>query len=280
MRARTLLTAATLGAALLSLPLAGCQGKSMSGGAGMAESLAQIAEKQDKILEKLGALETKVGEIKAAPAAAQQPPKPQGPDPKVAYKAEVGDSYAKGPIDAKVTIVEWSDFQCPYCSRVNPTISQIQKEYGDQVRIAFKHNPLPFHNRAMPAAVAAEAAGRQGKFWEMHDKLFANARDLTDENFAKWAGELGLNVDQFKKDLADKSLEEKVKKQQEQGNKLGARGTPAFFVNGRFISGAQPFENFKAVIDEEIKKADALIAKGTPKDQVYAEIMKSAKPGV
>lgn len=134
-------------------------------------------------------------------------------------------------------------------------------------------NPLSFHNRAMPAALASEAAGKQGKFWEMHDKLFENNKDLTDENFEKWAGEIGINVEQFKKDMKDKALEARIKKQQAQGMTLGARGTPAFFVNGRFLSGAQPVESFKKVIDEEMKKVDKLIAAGTPKAQVYDKVI-------
>jgi protein-disulfide isomerase len=142
------------------------------------------------------------------------------------------------------------------------------------------HNPLSFHPRAMPAAMAAEAAGKQGKFWEMHDKLFENAMDMTDENFVKWAEEIGLNVEQFKKDLSDPKLQEKIKNQQALGMQLGARGTPAFFINGRFLSGAQPVENFKKVIDEEIAKADKLIAAGTPKGKVYETTIAKGKTGV
>ncbi len=133
------------------------------------------------------------------------------------------------------------------------------------------------HNRAMPAAMAAEAAGNQGKFWEMHDKLFQDPRALTDENIEKYATELGLDMAKFKEDLKDKKLEAKIKKQQSQGTTLGARGTPAFFVNGRFLSGAQPFEAFKALIDEEMKKADALLAKGTPKDKLYDAVIAKGK---
>jgi len=133
------------------------------------------------------------------------------------------------------------------------------------------------HNRALPAAQAAEAAGKQGKFWEMHDKLFENMKDLTDENFAKWAGELGLDVEKFKKDMADPELNKKITDQQKLGTSLGARGTPAFFINGRYLSGAQPKEAFKALIDEEMKKADALIAKGIAKDKVYEETIKNGK---
>ena len=132
----------------------------------------------------------------------------------------------------------------------------------------------------MPAALASEAAGLQGKFWEMHDKLFENNKDLTDENFVKFAGEIGIDVEKFKKDMQDKKLEEKIKRQQAQGMELGARGTPAFFVNGRFLSGAQPVDAFKKLIDEEMKKADRLIAAGTPKAQVYAKTIANGKTGV
>ncbi len=125
--------------------------------------------------------------------------------------------------------------------------------------------------------MASEAAGKQGKFWEMHDKLFQDPRALTDENIEKYATEIGLDMAKFKEDLKDKKLEEKIKQQQQQGSTLGARGTPAFFVNGRFLSGAQPFEAFKALIDEEMKKADALLEKGTPKDKLYDAIIAKGK---
>jgi protein-disulfide isomerase len=144
----------------------------------------------------------------------------------------------------------------------------------------FKNNPLGFHPNAMPAAKAAEAAGKQGKFWEMHDKLFENQKALNAEGYIAWAGEIGLDVEQFKKDMADPALEKKITEQQAQGMTLGARGTPAFFVNGRFLSGAQPVEQFKKLIDEEMKKADKLIAAGTPKAQVYEKTIANGKTKV
>lgn len=133
------------------------------------------------------------------------------------------------------------------------------------------------HNRALPAAMAAEAAGKQGKFWEMHDKLFQDPRALTDENFDKYATEIGLNLKQFKEDQKDKKLEAKIKQQQTQGTTLGARGTPAFFINGRFLSGAQPQQAFEKVIDEELKKVDALLKAGTPADKVYEKVISKGK---
>lgn len=269
------------GAALLAgaalLTLSSCEGSGSI--AKVQETLAQINDKQDQILERLAAVEKNAG---AGGAAKPAEPKPQAgrPDPSATYKVPVGDAHTKGPETAKVTIIEWSDFQCPFCNRVNPTMDQLRKEYGDDLRIAFKHNPLPMHNRAMAAALAAESAGRQGKFWEMHDKLFANARELTDENFEAWAKELQLDVEKFKKDMKDPALKKKVEDQQKQGATLGARGTPAFFINGRFLSGAQPVDAFKRIIDEEIKEADKLLASGTPKNKLYEKIIEKGKTSV
>ena len=185
-----------------AMTLTACQGS--NGFAQLQETLAKIDQKQDNILARIDPLEEKVGKAPAAAPGAAKPQRPQAgrPDPKETYKVDVGDAATKGGDEALVTIVEWSDFQCPFCGRVNPTMAKIQETYGDKVRIAFKHNPLPMHNRAMAAAVAAEAAGKQGKFWEMHDKLFANPRELTDENFEKYATEIGLDVAKFKADTA------------------------------------------------------------------------------
>jgi len=125
----------------------------------------------------------------------------------------------------------------------------------------------------MPAAKAAEAAAEQGKFWEMHDKLFENNKDMTDANFEVWAKDIGLKVSQFKKDMASSDVEDRIKEQQAQGMTLGARGTPAFFVNGRFLSGAQPQAAFEKLIDEEMKKAEKLVAAGTARRDVYDKVI-------
>ena len=274
----TLLSLSLLSVFGMNLPA--CQGQ--SGFAQIQETLAGIDQKQDNLLAKVDGLEQKLdARPAAAPGKGKAPAaRPSGPDPKLTYKVDVGNAAVKGSEEALVTIVAWSDFQCPFCSRVNPTMDKIHETYGDKVRVAFKHNPLPMHNRAMAAALAAESAGRQGKFWEMHDKLFANSRALTDENFEKWASELELDVAKFKTDMKDKALETKVRQQQSQGAVLGARGTPSFFVNGRHLSGAQPFEAFKALIDVELKKAEALVAKGTAKKDVYATVVAKGKTKV
>ena len=271
---------------LAPVVLLGCHGSGAF--AGLQQDLQGLSDGNVQILDKLETLQGAVDAIASAPQAAPshapkatpKPPRPGRPDPTATYKVAVDDAYTTGGKEALVTIVEWSDFQCPYCARVTPTMAALKEAYGDELRIAFKHNPLSFHDRAMPAAKAAEAAGRQGKFWAMHDKLFANNKALIDDNFAIWAAELQLDVAQFTKDLADKSIEEKIKKQQAQGMRLGARGTPAFFVNGRFLSGAQPVEAFKQIIDEEKKKAEAQLAKGTARAKVYDAVTARGKTKV
>jgi protein-disulfide isomerase len=230
---------------------------------------------------------TKDGKDKAdggpAPGQPQQPQqRPGEPDPNTAYKAIVGDAPGKGaPANkAKVTIVEWSDFQCPFCGKVEPTVTKVLEEYKDSVRVVFKQLPLPFHNNAHGAAEAALAAKAQGKFWEMHEKMFANQTALDRPNLDKYAQEIGLNVDKFKADMDSGKWKSKVDEEMSQGNKLGARGTPSFFVNGKPLVGAQPYDAFKAKIDAEIANADALIKKGTPVAKVYDTIMKGAQAEV
>ena len=211
------------------------------------------------------------------PAPPPERPRPGRPDPAVTYKVEIGDAHARGPDTALVTLVEWSDFQCPFCGRVQTTLDQLEKNYGKKLRIVYKHNPLPFHQQALPAALAAEAAGRQGKFWPMHDLLFENQRELDEKAFVRFAKKLKLDVRQFKKDMSDLDIQRKVERQQAQGNTLGARGTPAFFVNGRFLSGAQPLESFSDLIDEELSKARRLVDSGVPAEQVYEKTIEHGK---
>ena len=242
--------------------LSGCQGAGAF--AQVNERLSQIADSQTQILSRLDALEAKIEEgIKAAPAAPQgkqqpQQPRPNQPDPTATYKVPVGDAHTKGSDEALVTIVEWSDFQCPYCSRVTPTIKQIAEQYGDEVRVAFKHNPLGFHPRAKPAALAAEAAGKQGKFWEMHDKLFENQRELKKDKLVEYAQAIGLDMKAFEADLESDAIKAMVEADKALAAKVGARGTPNFMINGKQVSGARPFDSFKEVIDAELKAVEGL----------------------
>ena len=219
---------------------------------------------------------------KEKPEAGPAPQKPAAgeSDQNTVYKALIEDAPVHGAKNAKVTIVEFSDYQCPFCGRVEPTITQVLKEFPNDVRVAFKELPLPFHNNAHGAAEAALAAKAQGKFWEMHDKMFANPQKLARADLDGYAQEIGLNMSQFKADLDSGKWKAKVDQEQAEGNKIGARGTPSFFVNGKSFVGAQPFEAFKAKIDAEIANADAMIKKGVPVGKVYDEIMKTAKAEV
>jgi protein-disulfide isomerase len=190
----------------------------------------------------------------AAPAAAARPSGPRRPDPQKVYKIELGDAPIRGSESAKITIVEWVDFQCPFCVRVNPTLEQIRKEYGDKVRFAFKHLPLSMHSKARAAHQASEAAHRQGKFWEMHDRIFAKPKDLSPATYLRYANEMGLDIDQYNSDLSSSSVRKVVDDDLALAGKLGVSGTPSFFVNGRFLSGAQPYASFARLIDEELAK--------------------------
>lgn len=169
-------------------------------------------------------------------------------------KIDIGSSPVRGNPNAKVTIVEFSDFQCPFCQRGSAVMEQVLKAYPNDVKIVFKNMPLSFHQFAEGAAKAALAAGKQGKFWEMHDALFKNQQELDEESLVKRATELGLNVDKFKTDMNSEEIAKQVKEDMELGQNSGVNGTPGFFVNGVLISGAQPFDNFKKVIDRWLKK--------------------------
>ncbi len=199
--------------------------------------------------------ETLVALNEGQPAAAPTPAaRPGRPDPARRYPVKIGDSPLRGPKNAKVSIVEFSDFQCPYCSRVRPTLDQIEKEYGDQVVISFKHLPLGMHPKAPAAHAAAEAAHQQGKFWEMHDLIFANQRQMSAARYEEYAQQLGLDLDRFKKDVASPALKKRVDADVALAGSVGITGTPSFLINGRYLSGAQPFAAFKLVIDEELAK--------------------------
>jgi len=217
------------------------------------ESTTQIAANAGELREAIAEVQTAVQE-NAAPARAAAPARPNRPDPNKRYTLKTEGAPVLGVEDARVTVVEFSDFQCPFCSRVTPTLLQLQKEYPEDVKVVFKHLPLTsIHPRSPAAHAAAEAAHRQGKFWEMHNKIFANQRDLADETFIVYAGELGLDVDQFKTDLASDDVKSRVTSDSREAQSLGVSGTPSFFINGKYLSGAQPLEAFKAAVDEELK---------------------------
>jgi protein-disulfide isomerase len=179
---------------------------------------------------------------------------------------------------APVTIVEFSDFECPFCSRVNPTLAEVKRTYGPaRVRIVWKHNPLPFHKRAHAAAVAAQvvfALGGSGAFFRFHDDAFAHQKELTPENFEKWAIRAGVDLERFREGVASKRFSEKVDADIALAKRVGALGTPGFRINGVTLSGAQPFEKFKELIDSELAEAKKLVDAGTSRADVYVVLTK------
>jgi len=192
---------------------------------------------------------------KNAPAAAAAPAQAPPEEAKVDLaKLKQGASYSKGPKNAPITIYEFSDFQCPYCSRGNTTLMEAMKAYEGKVQVVFKAFPLPFHAEAEPAHRAALAAGKQGKFWEMHDKFFGAQARLKEPGITTtFAKELGLNLGKFEADFNSDELKKQVQAEAEEGKAVGVRGTPAFFINGTRLVGAQPLEKFKEVIEAELK---------------------------
>jgi protein-disulfide isomerase len=207
-------------------------------------------------------------------------PRPGEPSPSERYKAEIEGAPSRGFKNALVTIVEFSDYECPFCKRVETTLKKILDEYKGRVRVVWRDLPLSFHPRAKPAAIAARAAGEQGKYWQMHDKLFENQEDLVEEDLEEYAEAIGLKMEGFKAAIKRGDLGNAVEQDAKLAEKLGAKGTPSFFINGKFLSGAQPFETFKKTIDEELKHARKLVAKGTPRRNVYAAILKDARAEV
>jgi protein-disulfide isomerase len=165
------------------------------------------------------------------------------------------DAPVKGPANAPITIVEFSDFQCSYCKRVVNVLDQVLERYPDKVKLAFRDFPIAnIHPQAEKAAEAAHCAGEQGKFWEFHDLLFEKQDAIPTMNLAEHAKTLGLDVSTFQTCLDGRKYQEKVERNYAAGVKAGVSGTPAFFINGRLLSGAQPLEAFKAVIDEELER--------------------------
>ncbi|HEY2740542.1 MAG TPA: thioredoxin domain-containing protein [Thermoanaerobaculia bacterium] len=167
------------------------------------------------------------------------------------------DGPTKGPATAPVTIVEFSDFQCPFCGRLIPTLEQVKAKYGDKVRIVFRQFPLPMHPNAQKAAEASLCANEQGKFWEMHDVMFKNQQELAVENLKTKAAALGLKADSFNQCLDSDKYAAKIQADQKEGSAAGVNGTPAMFINGRFVNGAVPFDQITTVIDDELKRKGA-----------------------
>src|SRR4029079_8611265 len=205
-----------------------------------------------------GRIETVAATLQELEAHAAKPPAEN--DDSAAHRQHIPlAGVPKGSAKAPITIVEFSDFQCPFSARSTPTLDELFRQYLGDIRFYFRQLPLPFHPDAPLAAEAALAAEAQGKFWEMHDKLFASSRNLQRSDLDKYAGELGLDMEKFAQALDTRAFKSRVEQDVELAAKVGARGTPCFFINGRKLVGAQPADAFKAIIDEELAEARKLI---------------------
>ncbi|GMU59826.1 MAG: hypothetical protein AMXMBFR34_15890 [Myxococcaceae bacterium] len=172
-------------------------------------------------------------------------------EPRVVVEAK---GPARGPEGAKVTIVEFSDFECPFCSKAEDSVNQVMEQYAGKVRLVFRHFPLSFHPHAAKAAEASACADEQGKFWEMHKVLFANQQKLGVEDLKAHAATAGLDAAKFAACLDGGAKKALVEADQKAGTEAGVSGTPAFFINGKMLSGALPVTEFKKIIDAELAK--------------------------
>jgi protein-disulfide isomerase len=163
------------------------------------------------------------------------------------------DAPSQGPVDARVTVEVWSDFECPFCARGAERLSQVREKYGDKVRIVFRHQPLPFHDNARLAAAASMAAHEQGRFWEFHDALFTQQRSLDRASLEGLAEKLKLDLHRFRKALDSGAYDNYVEAEVVEARRRGVAGTPTFFINGTPVVGAQPLDVFVQTIDAALK---------------------------
>jgi protein-disulfide isomerase len=226
----------------------------------------QTQKKLDLVISKLETLEKKVNSGAVGRPAGQMPGQAQqprrGPDPATVYGVDItGDPFV-GPADAKVTIVKASDYACPFCQRSEPTLEQLLKDYSGKVRVVYKDYIVHPATATVPA-YAACAANEQGKFADFNKALWEKAfgKDTSETMMTTIATDLKLNMDKFKADMASDKCKKAVADDQRVLSAVGVSGTPAFFINGRYLSGARPIEQFKVLVDEELKKADDAIGK-------------------
>ena len=158
----------------------------------------------------------------------------------------------RGSAGPKVIVYEYSDFECPYCAAVQPTVEQVLRAYPNDVQLQYRYFPLPIHPRAQPSAIAGVCATKQGKFWEMHDRMFANQQALEDSDLRNYASQVGMNLTQFDSCYSSKEAADAVAADQSAGVAAGVVSTPTFIVGGSKVIGSQPFSKFKQAIDSEI----------------------------
>ena len=194
--------------------------------------------------------------------------------------AVAADDPQRGAKDALVTIVEFSDYQCPFCKRAEATLDELRRLYGKDLRVVWKDNPLPFHARAMPAAKLTRAVFQSkgnDAFWKLHDALFENQASLEDTDFEELTKKQGLSWKQLQTVMASDKVTERIQDSMANAADFQANGTPHFFINGRRLSGAQPLDAFRKLIDEELPKARAMTEHGTARANVYTELTQAGQ---
>jgi len=213
-----------------------------------------LNEAQETAVSAEAAQQDAAAQAQANPQAAAVPQQQEPPQDIVRYEVPVDDDPGIGPEDAAITIVEFSDYQCPYCQRWHADVfSNLLEEYPDQVRIVYRDFPLTsIHPEAVPAAEAANCAFEQGSFWEYHEKLFSGELELGQDTYLQYASNLGLDVDSFKECVETERYADEVQADFQYAANLGVQSTPTFFLNGIPIVGAQPYEVFKQIIDMEL----------------------------
>ncbi len=183
-------------------------------------------------------------------------------------------SPVQGTNDALVTIVEFADFQCPFCAKSVPVRKRFMEAYAGKIRWVFKNHPLSFHPLAMPAAQASLAAQNQGKFWQYAERVFMNQKQLSEKTLVDIARDIGLNLDKFREDLKNKTYERPVKADLALARQVNVQGTPHYFINGRSIDEGMNIEVFDNIIREELAYAKYLMQSGVPRADLYQEIIK------
>ena len=219
---------------------------------GCSPDVDELKRGDKEILAKIDAVQKSLEQARGAGAKAAAEPTP---DPSKVYDIPLEKSPVRGPKNAPVTIVEFSDFQCPFCAEAKPLLEQVLKAYPDDVKLVFKQFPLSsIHDHAMAAAKATVAAGYQNKFWEMHDILFENNRDLSYDKLKDYAGKIGLNVAVWEEDFQALDVQQAISRDLRTGKAADVDGTPAFFVNGRRVID-RSFETFKTMIEDARRAA-------------------------
>jgi protein-disulfide isomerase len=220
-------------------------------------TVSSLNSKIESISSELSSIKKEISNLGSRQAQQLQPTQPTGNSQptKTGPTISLTGKIPRGNVSAPITIVEYSDFQCPFCKRVQPTLDQLLKDYNGKIKLYYKHFPLnQIHPYAQKAAEASECAADQGKFWEYHDKLFENQNALDIQSLKKYAAELGLDTNKFNSCLDNGDKASQVNTELQEGISNGVSGTPTFFINGIELVGAQPYDAFKQIIDSELRK--------------------------